>query len=67
MAMILQLTDDVTIRLRQRAEAEGTSENDVALKAIQQYLADETSVQAPEAAVEQVKTHYASSFKRLGE
>lgn len=67
MAIILQLTDDVTIRLRQRAEAEGTSENDVALKAIQQYLADETSVQAPETAVEQVKDHYASSFKRLGE
>lgn len=65
--MMLQLTEDDTKRLRERAEAEGTSENDVALAAIRHYLGDETPTQPAGESVDAVKQHYASSLKRVGE
>lgn len=65
--MMLQLTEDDTRRLRERAEAEGTSENDVALAAIRQYLGGETPTQPAGDAVNEVKRRYASTFRRLGE
>jgi hypothetical protein len=65
--MMLQLTEDDTKRLRERAEAEGTSENDVALTAIRKYLGGETPTQATGEAVAEVKRRYASTLKRLGE
>jgi hypothetical protein len=67
MAMMLQLTKDDTKRLRERAEAEGTSENDVAIAAIRQYLGTETPIVATEDAVAEVKARYASALKRVGE
>jgi len=67
MAMTLHLTEDETRRLRDRAEAEGTSEQDVALAAIRHYLEGETRTDAGRDAVAEVKLHYASSLKRLGE
>lgn len=65
--MILQLTEEDSRRLRERAEAEGTSEDDVALTAIRQYLGSKTPAGSAGDNVAKVKDHYASSLRRLGE
>lgn len=65
--MILQLTEEDSRRLRERAEVEGTSEDDVALTAIRKYLGTKTPAGSSGDPVTEVKGLYASSLRRLGE
>ena len=63
MAMNLRLTDDETEALRQRAEKEGRSMQDVARRAIAAYVSDRPYRLAT--AIERVRTEDAELLDRL--
>lgn len=67
MAMTLRLNEDDSRRLRECAEAEGTSEHDVVLRALQQYLNAKAPADEVPNPVAEVKSRFASSFNRLDE
>ena len=67
MAMTLRISDDETNRLRERADADGTSMQDVALTAIRDYLDGRTRADLVFDALNDTMIRYESTLKRLGE
>lgn len=67
MAMTLRISEDETKRLRERADAEGTSMQDVALTAIRNYLDGKSRADMIHAALDDTMIRYDSTLKRLGE
>lgn len=67
MAMTLRLSDDDARRLRARAEADGTSMQDVAVTAIQAYLDGRTRAELIDEALSDTLHRYGTTLKRLGE
>lgn len=67
MDLTLRLSTEEATTLRKRAEADGVSEQAVALTAIRRFLEDDTRTEAIDSAVNEVKRRYASTLKRLGE
>lgn len=67
MAMTLRISEEETDRLRARAEADGTSMQDVALTAIHHYLDGRTRADIVSEALDDTMIRYESTLKRLGE
>ncbi len=67
MAMTLRISEEETVRLRERAEADGTSMQDVALTAISNYLDGKSRADMIHAALDDTIIRYESTLKRLGE
>jgi predicted transcriptional regulator len=67
MAMTLRLSDDDARRLRERAEADGKSMQDVAVTAIQAYLDGRTRAELIDEALADTLERYGTTLKRLGE
>jgi predicted transcriptional regulator len=67
MAMTLRLSDADAQRLRERAEADGTSMQDVAVTAIQAYLDDRSRTELIDEALADTLQRYGTTLKRLGE
>ncbi len=65
--MTLRLNDDDTKRLRERADADGTSMQDVALTAIRNHLDGMTRADLVHDALNDTLIRYESTLKRLGE
>ncbi len=64
--MTLRLTEDERAALRARAEADGVSMQDVARKAIRQYIEQATRRAEFESAADRVLTKHAVVLERLG-
>ncbi len=64
MAMNLRLTDDETAALRERADKEGRSMQEVARQAIDEYVSERPK--RLRAAIERVRTEDAELLERLG-
>jgi hypothetical protein len=67
MAMTLRLSDADAQRLRERAEADGTSMQDVAVTAIQAYLDGRSRAELIDEALADTVQRYGTTLKRLGE
>ena len=67
MAMTLRLSDEDARRLRERAEADGTSMQDVAVTAINAYLDGRTRAELIDDALADTLKRYGTTLKRLGE
>lgn len=67
MAMTLRLSDDEARRLRERAEADGTSMQDVAVTAIRGYLDGRSRADVIDAALADTLARYGTTLTRLGE
>jgi predicted transcriptional regulator len=67
MAMTLRLDDDKTKALRERADFEGTSMQDVALRAVDEYLERHNRADLIQRYTQKIKTDYADVLRRLGE
>jgi predicted transcriptional regulator len=67
MAMTLRLSEDDARRLRERAEADGTSMQDVAITAIRAYLDGRTRAELIDDALADTLERYGTTLKRLGE
>jgi predicted transcriptional regulator len=67
MAMTLRLSDENARRLRERAEADGTSMQDVATTAIEAYLDGRGRAEVIDAALADTLARYGTTLKRLGE
>jgi predicted transcriptional regulator len=67
MAMTLRLSDEDSRRLRQRAEADGTSMQDVAVTAIHAYLDGRSRAELIDDALADTLQRYGTTLKRLGE
>lgn len=67
MAMTLRLTEDEQTALRQRAEREGSSMQDVARRAVRDYIVKGEHRDRVAAAAERVKMAHAEALERLGE
>ncbi|MGZ8717639.1 MAG: hypothetical protein ACXWXY_00525 [Aeromicrobium sp.] len=67
MAMTLRISEEETKRLRERAEAEGTSMQDIALTAIRDFLDGKTRADLVFEALSDTMIRYESTLKRLGE
>lgn len=67
MAMTLRLDDEDSKRLRERAEADGTSMQDVAVTAIRNHLDGKSRADLIHAALNDTLVRYESTLKRLGE
>lgn len=67
MAMTLRISEEETARLRARAEADGTSMQDVALTAIHDYLDGRSRADLVFDALNDTVIRYESTLKRLGE
>lgn len=67
MAMTLRISDEEAKRLRERAEAEGTSMQDIALTAIRNFLDGKTRADLVVDALNDTMIRYESTLKRLGE
>jgi predicted transcriptional regulator len=67
MAMTLRLSDEDARRLRERAEADGTSMQNVAVTAIQAYLDARTRAELIDEALVDTLQRYGTTLKRLGE
>ncbi|MGZ5367210.1 hypothetical protein [Aeromicrobium sp.] len=67
MAMTLRISEEETKRLRERAEAEGTSMQDIALTAIRDFLDGKTRADLVFEALNDTMIRYESTLKRLGE
>ncbi|NJC67129.1 ribbon-helix-helix protein, CopG family [Planosporangium flavigriseum] len=65
--MTLRLDDEQTEALRQRAEFEGTSMQDVALRAVTEYIERHSRADAIAHYTQKIKTDYAEVLRRLGE
>jgi predicted transcriptional regulator len=67
MAMTLRLTDDQTDALRRRAEREGRSMQQVALHALDDYLARAADDEQTDRLAERGSQRFAELLRRLGE
>ncbi len=67
MAMTLRLSDENARRLRERAEADGTSMQDVATVAIEAYLDGRGRAEVVDAALANTLARYSTTLRRLGE
>ncbi|MGZ5408847.1 MAG: hypothetical protein ACXWDJ_02480 [Aeromicrobium sp.] len=67
MAMTLRISEEETTRLRERAESEGTSMQDIALTAIRDFLDGKTRADLVFEALNDTMIRYESTLKRLGE
>lgn len=67
MAMTLRISEKETKRLRERAEAERTSMQDIALTAIRDFLDGKTRADLVFEALNDTMIRYESTLKRLGE
>jgi len=66
MAMTLRLTDDEQAQLRERAAAEGVSMQEVARRAVREYIGREDHRSRVLEAAEKVLTVHADAIERLG-
>lgn len=67
MAMTLRLSDEDAQRLRTRAEADGTSMQDVATAAIRVYLDGSSRAEIVARALADTLARYPTTLRRLGE
>ncbi|MEV0995071.1 CopG family transcriptional regulator [Nonomuraea sp. NPDC050202] len=67
MAMTLRLSDEQTEALRKRAEAEGRSMQQIALRAIDDYLQRVSDDELTDALAEKGAQRFADLLRRLGE
>lgn len=67
MAMTLRLTDDEQQALKDRAAAEGVPMQDIARRAIREYVGIEDHRDRVYAAAERVARAHADALRRLGE
>ena len=67
MAMTLRLTDDETDALRQRAEREGRSMQEVARAAVREYIDRTSRQELLDEVLEEDLPRYAEALRRLGE
>lgn len=67
MAMTLRLTDEETRLLRQRAELEGRSMQDVARAAVRDYVVRSGRRNLVERALDEDLPRYAEALERLGQ
>lgn len=67
MAMTLRLTDDETAALRARADAEQRSMQDVARRAITEYLERNSKRALVDVVLDSELTRYADALERLGQ
>lgn len=67
MAMTLRLTDEEQARLRRRAAQEGTSMQEVARRAVREYIGAEDHRDRVFASARRVLDAHADALRRLGE
>jgi len=67
MAMTLRLTDDEAAALRERAEREGRSMQDVARTAVREYIDRTSRRELLDAVLDEELPRYAEALRRLGE
>lgn len=67
MAMTLRLTDEEADALRQRAELEGRSMQDVAREAVRSYIEDRSRRDLLDRVLDRELPRYAEALRRLGE
>ena len=67
MAMTLRLTDEETEALRARAEREGRSMQDVARRAVREYIGRTSERELLDEVLDTELPRYAEALERLGE
>jgi predicted transcriptional regulator len=67
MAMTLRLTEDETEALRQRADLEHRSMQDVARQAIREYVENHSRAELLDQVLDDELPRYAEALRRLGE
>ena len=67
MAMTLRLTDDETEALRQRAQREGRSMQDVARAAVREYIDRRSRQELLEKVLDEELPPFTEALRRLGE
>jgi predicted transcriptional regulator len=67
MAMTLRLAEDETEALRQRADLEHRSMQDVARQAIREYVENHSRAELLDQVLDDELPHYAEALRRLGE
>jgi predicted transcriptional regulator len=67
MAMTLRLTDDETEALRQRAQREGRSMQDVARAAVREYIDRTSRQELLEEVLDEELPRFTEALRRLGE
>jgi predicted transcriptional regulator len=67
MAMTLRLTDDEADALRQRAEREGRSMQEVARSAVREYIDRTSRQELLDEVLDEDLPRYAEALRRLGE
>jgi predicted transcriptional regulator len=67
MAMTLRLSDEESAALRQRAEAEGRSMQEVARAAVREYVQARDQAARIDAILDEQLPRYADALRRLGE
>ncbi|HWT92308.1 MAG TPA: ribbon-helix-helix protein, CopG family [Solirubrobacteraceae bacterium] len=67
MAMTLRLTDEETQALRERAEREGRSMQEVARTAVRDYIERSSHRELLDQVLDQELPRYAEALRRLGE
>ncbi|HET8535743.1 MAG TPA: ribbon-helix-helix protein, CopG family [Solirubrobacteraceae bacterium] len=67
MAMTLRLTDDETKALRERANREGRSMQDVARAAVREYIDRTSTRELVDDVLDEQLPRYAEALRRLGE
>lgn len=67
MAMTLRLTDDETTALRQRADFEGRSMQEVAREAVRRYVEETSRADLLNRVLDQEVPRYAEALRRLGQ
>lgn len=67
MAMTLRLTNDETDALRQRAQREGRSMQDVARAAVRDYIDRTSRQELLDQVLDEELPHFAEALRRLGE
>lgn len=67
MAMTLRLTDDEAEALRQRAQREGRSMQDVARAAVREYIDRTSRQELLEKVLDEELPRFAEALRRLGE
>jgi plasmid stability protein len=67
MAMTLRLADDETTALRQRADLEHRSMQDVARQAIREYIDNHSRAELLDRVLDDELPRYAEALRRLGE
>ena len=66
MAMTLRLTDEETEALRRRAEREGVSMQEVARRAVHEYVSSRDDADLLDAVLDSKLPRYSEALRRLG-